>query len=260
MLNGKATQKNAKKPWTDHLLGKSGIGLVLFIAVALANTNARADQTPLVCDSFKDTSQFVTARINNLDIAGAELQFPEDYLFSRPFKSGEDRDGLLLRADAKDFSSYPEAKQLLPNGGSKLNAGIRDYVQILISAYLPMPVIFKAALTNKYKAFAQIDPGSMRVNYKTVQNGLRTPAGYSADGFLKDDIFFQEDSSGVTDVIVCSSASRLPNPGCRHTFEAGAYDVRITYGRAELPRWRALRDGTAKLLQCFTTKDPKQLP
>lgn len=232
---------------------------ILFTAI-LAGRDSHAVTGPSACDFSNETSRFVTARISNLDIAGAELQFPVDYVFSLPFTNGAERDGLLLRADAKDFSSYPETKQFLPNGGSKLNAGIRDYVQILITANVPMLNMLKNTLSNKYKVFGHTYSGTAPMNSKGVRDGLLAPTGYVADGFLKDDIFYQIDQFSITDVIVCSNASRVPNPSCRHTFEVGAYDVKITYGRAELSRWRALREGTAKLLQCFTTKDPRQLP
>jgi hypothetical protein len=233
---------------------------LVLLAATMAVGKTVAGTGPRTCDFSGEASRDVTTRINNLDIRGAELEFPEDYVFSRPFADGKERDGLLLRANVYDFSSYSHADSYLESGRSKISSGIRDYLQILIGSFVPMAVIWQRTLANKHKVFGYDEADAKPLRVKNAGHGLLAPSGYLADGFLKDDIFFQRDDAGVTDIIVCSEMGRVPNPSCRHTFEAGAYDVKITYGRNELPRWQELRDGTEALLQCFTTKTPEQVP
>ncbi|WP_417691049.1 hypothetical protein [Roseibium sp.] len=239
----------------------AAVQIAIYVCVvSLHSTAAEATRGSLSCDFSRETSPLVTAQITNLDIEGAELKFPRDYIFSQPFESGTERDALLLRADVKDFSSYPKAKSYFPDGRSKISAGIRDSMRILITSHLPMSAVLNNIIASKHKIFDYIQSGQIKVESKDTIHNLLVTSGYTADGWMKDDVFFQLDGDVVTDVIACSVEGQVPNPGCWHIFEAGAYDVKISYNRSELPRWRELRDGAAELLQCFTIKEPFQLP
>lgn len=230
--------------------------LAVFIFVSI-DANA---SSPPKCDFSNEKSPLVITRITNLDIQGAELAFPQDYLFSQHFRNNSERGALLLRADTKDFSSYPRAKGYLPNGRSKISAGVRDYMQILITSYIPLPQILNNTLANKYKEFRYTDGPVPPISSESVRFGLSSAHGYTSEGYLKDDVFFVGNDTDITDVILCSTERQVPLPSCSHIFEVDAYDVKISYSREELPRWKELRRGVAKLLRCFTTKEPTQLP
>jgi len=89
---------------------------------------------------------------------------------------------------------------------------------------------------------------------------LLKPDKSNENNFRKPDIFVHSHKNEVKDIISCSKVGYFPFPNCGHIFEVGAYDVKITYARTELPRWKKLRDGVANLLRCFTIKKPIELP
>lgn len=203
----------------------------------------------------------VTVGITNLDLEGAVLELPRDYVLSRSFQNGQVREALLLRADVYDFSSYPKAKGYLEDGRSKITAGVRDWVQVLISAHRPMWEMAAFSLVGKYEGFTHTNATKRVINLKPTAYGLMEAHGYTEKGFSSNsDIFFQKDDHAFTDIIQCDKSGEVPYPNCVHIFEAGAYDVKISYGRKELSRWQDIRNGVTKLLQCFTIKEPVELP
>ena len=215
---------------------------------------------PLSCDFSGETSSLVNTEITNLDIEGAVLEFPEDYVFSLPFKSGELRDALLLRADVNDFSSYPKRKQFLEDGTYKQQVGIRDWMSILVDSKLPLSTIWERRLISAYDDITSENYKEIEVKLKPTTIGLLKPEKPS-DTFLRDrDIFVNKHGADIEDIIMCSKNGSVPSPSCGHIFEVEAYDIQITYARTELPRWKELRNGVSQLLQCFTIEEPIELP
>ena len=215
---------------------------------------------PLSCDFSREKSSLVNTEITNLDIEGAVLEFPQDYVFSLPFKSGELRDALLLRADVNNFSSYPKRKQYLEDGTYKQQVGIYDWMTILVGSKLPMRVMWKRILISSYNDVSHKNYNDTEIPYVPASFGLLKPDKSNENNFRQPDIFVHQHKSEVKDIITCSKVESFPFPNCSHIFEVGAYDLKITYARTELPRWKELRDGVSKLLQCFTVNEPIELP
>lgn len=239
--------------------------LILFSAcLALLLTNVsilkakELTSGALKCNFSNEISQMVSVKIDNSDIAGAVLKFPKEYALS-PIKDGQQRDGLLLRVDIRDFSSYPKRKQYLADGTSKVTAGIRDWMQILISSYIDMDKMALRHVSSAYRHLKFEDP-STDLEGELLENGLRNPHHGDDPQLKRNDVFFNKQNGKITDVILCSKVNSVPFPSCGHRFEAGAYDMKITYSRKELARWQEFKTRTEKLLQCFTIKQPIQQP
>jgi hypothetical protein len=213
---------------------------------------------PLLCDFANVGGRMVTARISNADIDGAVLRVPEDYVRSIAFVDGGERGTLLMKVYPYSFMPYTRADAMLPDGRSKISQGIHDSMSILIGSYWPMPILAARTMAIHYdvdiRNLAAADLEGVKQS-----NGLYRPR--HKHRYRWDDVFLGKTDGRITDVIACSRLEGgIKSPGCGHIFEAGRFDVDLSYPRSRLDDWRALRDRTDKFLNCITVVQPVELP
>ena len=212
---------------------------------------------PLSCDFSATESPMVTVKITNGDIKDAVLKMPRDYVISAGFGDNSTRKALLLRAYDNSFKPYPNRELHLENGQYKGAVGINDQVNILISSHWPMEKLARDSVSFSY-GLKFGDP-SLDIEGELSQFNLYKMK-YKINPVYQKVVFLGKENKEITDVIRCSQDNNSAgSPQCSHLFEAGAYDVQINYAKSQLSQWQELRDGTAKLLQCFTAQEPIQI-
>lgn len=228
-----------------------------FILTATSVVAANSDSRKSACGFSKFESKLVIAEITNQDIKNGILEFPKSYLFSVPFRSGEVRRGLLLRANVYDFAPYTERDQYFDDGTSKVSVGVRDSIIILISSMVPLEEMLGRFLVSSYEGVPhkQFDIDSESANF-----GLLKPSKIYEEKPRMSNILYNVVNGKLLDVIRCNKIGDVPYPGCAHIFEVNNFDVEISYGLEELRKWRDLRANTEKLIDCFTLKAGVQLP
>lgn len=228
-----------------------------FLISVLSASSAFATESatgPLACDFSAEESRMVTLKITNGDIEGAVMRLPRDYIIGVSYSENSVNETALLRAYNIDFKSYPNSELHLQNGQFKGAVGIYDQLNILISSNWQPPKLALRLISLYYQlGFESTDAdliGSL------VKHGLYKP-NHQVSEVYKTEVLLGKQNKKITDVITCSINSGSSQ--CKHFFEAGAYDVQISYSKTQLSKWQELREGTEKLLQCFTVKEPIQI-
>lgn len=234
------------------------IGLLISVFSSSSAIATETAKGPLACDFSAEESRMATMKINNGDIKDAVLQIPRDYIIGVDYSENAINDTALLRAYNDDFRPYPNSELHLENGQYKGAVGIYDELNILISSHWPMKKLALDSISLSY-GLKFTDP-SRDIEGELSQFNLYK-ARYKINPVYQKVVFFGKENKEITDVIRCSqsNSSYGGSPQCSHLFEAGAYDVQIRYAKTQLSRWQELRNGTAKLLQCFTVQEPIQI-
>ena len=89
-------------------------------------------------------------------------------------------------------------------------------------------------------------------NYPTWDGLLVAKGG---DG---EDVFFDHENGAVTFVMVCKTIEQVPYPTCSQISEYRGDFLKTTFQRTNLANWRAIRDGTIKLLDRFAAEASTQ--
>ena len=196
-------------------------------------------------------------KIENGDIAGAELNVPRDYIMSGGFRSGTTRETLLLRVWKDSFLPYTRVDARSKEQRLRFASGIKDDLVILVGSFKHFDTIARMDLSggNYPLPFNSPDADLKGV---LLPNGLYGQKIKPIPHF--SDVYLSRDGERITDIISCDQNGDVPLPGCGHIFEAGPYDLQISYRLNELSHWKMLRDQTAALIGCFTTKMPTQKP
>lgn len=230
--------------------------LVPFILSSYANASENSSGA-LACDFSATDSPMVTVKITNGDIKDAVLKMPRDYVLSAGFGENTTRRALLMRAYNDNFHPYPNSELHLENGQYKGAVGIDDEVNILISSNWPIEKLARDSVSFSY-GLKFGDP-SIDIEGELSQFNLYKMK-YKINPVYQKVVFLGKENKEITDVIRCTQDNNSAGiPQCTHFFEAGAYDVQIRYPKTQLSRWQELREGTAKLLQCFTVQEPIQI-
>lgn len=234
------------------------IGLLIGLFSSSSTIATETLEGPLACDFSAEESRMVTLKITNGDIEGAVMRLPRDYITGVGYSENSVNDSALLRAYNTNFRPYPNRELHLKDGRSKTSVGINDKVNILISSNWRPEILAKRTISSQYKYLRFNDPNT-DIEGKLAEHGLYKP-NHEIKSIYGMEVSLGKRKGIITDVISCSQDLEIfASPQCSHLFEAGAYDVKISYAKTQLSRWKELRQNTDKLLQCFTVQEPKQI-
>lgn len=238
--------------------------ITVFLCLCTLSANAETLDR-LKCDFSGIDSPMITVKIENDDLTGAELEVPRDYFMLRS-ADGEVREAMGMRVWKDSFLPYTKQDALSDDQSKKRSEGRAEDVLILISSLKDLDTIAQLGMRFDYPEAGNInEKRSQPVSGPliTLKNGM---SGYrTGDDLLQQEklamprfheLLLGENNGEIADVFHCDQIGDVPSPGCQQIFEYGAYDVKISYRRNDLPRWRELRRKTEQLLACLTIKKP----
>lgn len=222
-----------------------------------ANTTRSEQPTPLPserfpCAAFTNDATYIDFSIrmeleDKTVPLSVPIQFFEDFWDRR---SGYETQAQLFRVEIGSFEPVSRKETSV-----RTRSRVRDWIQFLIADHIPLEDIAHVhmKLSGPFEFGQQLTGEYKRLSAKYGLKELDFP-GEKPEYRRPENVFIDENpETGITSVIKCRHQGTSLNPGCQLYFRASALDVKLSFGRTELPNWQKFQADITQFLTCATS-------
>ena len=166
------------------------------------------------------------------------------------YQNGVEQTGFLGRVRIPDFGPVPfeETK-------GKIIKGLRDWAQFSITDFLPLDVVVgRRAGSPSVDNYFDLRPKDFEYTESPFDLERIT-----AQATFVDDLFIGRDRNGAVETFIsCNLEGSASFPSCTQLLVGSDFDLRLTYERRELYRWKSFVSQSRRLVACSLDRARRQ--